>query len=145
MNGPFDMRAVVVCDDIRREQNGKALIIGVYGGDIVLPDLPATLTLAFYFVGKGRAPGHGTVEIRIQYLRGKDPMGMATATADVQSVPVGMNMALALPGIPFDFDRPTELIISVLVDGEWCEIDRKQVLVAQRPPASASEQSTLVR
>ena len=41
---PFTVRSAIVCDDIRREQNGKDILIGVYGGVIVVHDgFPASL------------------------------------------------------------------------------------------------------
>jgi hypothetical protein len=38
----------IVCDDIRREDNGKEIIIGVYSGSIVVPQFPATLLLSLW-------------------------------------------------------------------------------------------------
>jgi hypothetical protein len=138
MNAPLEIRSVVVCDDVRRESNGKALIIGAYVGDIVLPSVPLTLSLAFYFLGKGIEPGNGTVELRIEHTRSKEPMGLATARAVVHNVPAGTSTALVLPGIPFEFDQPTELLISVLEDGQWREIDRKKVLLSESSTGTTS-------
>jgi hypothetical protein len=33
----------IICDDVRREDNGKLIILGMYMGTIVLQQLPATL------------------------------------------------------------------------------------------------------
>lgn len=33
----------IVCDHVRKEDNGKHLIIGVYPNDILVPDFPATI------------------------------------------------------------------------------------------------------
>jgi hypothetical protein len=37
---------VLLCDDVRREDNGKFIIIGVYNNVIGIPELPATLVLS---------------------------------------------------------------------------------------------------
>jgi hypothetical protein len=36
----------IVCDDVRREDNGKLVLIGVYGGSILVPSFPATVVLS---------------------------------------------------------------------------------------------------
>lgn len=139
MSTPLNIRSVVVCDEVRREDNGKALIIGAYVGDIVLPKFPTRLPLAFYFIGTGTAPGRGSVELRIQYLRSKEPMGLASAKAEFQRAPIGTSMVLVLPGIPFEFDQPTELLISVLEGDQWREVERKKVILAVPSATSSSE------
>jgi hypothetical protein len=40
--------AVVVCDDVRHESNGKDIIIGVYGSDAIVPSYPALLRPSFW-------------------------------------------------------------------------------------------------
>jgi hypothetical protein len=45
---PFKVHAVVTCDDIRLEQNNKAILIGVYNGTIVVGGFPTDLRLAWW-------------------------------------------------------------------------------------------------
>ncbi|RUW98320.1 MAG: hypothetical protein EOS71_00390 [Mesorhizobium sp.] len=40
--------AVVFADDVRREVSGKDIIVGAFGGDIVVPALPAPVQLALW-------------------------------------------------------------------------------------------------
>lgn len=41
------------CDDIRMENTGKLMLIGVYGSEIIFPALPAQLSrLCVYFIAK---------------------------------------------------------------------------------------------
>ena len=40
------LRFGVLCDEIRREDNGKLIFIGVYGSNILVPAFPAALILA---------------------------------------------------------------------------------------------------
>lgn len=49
----------IVCDEVRREHNGKLIFIGVYGNDIFVPSYPATLRLAIVLAG------HSTVAAKI--------------------------------------------------------------------------------
>jgi len=37
---PPDCRFTILCDDVRREDNGKAIIIGAYLPDVVIPSIP---------------------------------------------------------------------------------------------------------
>ena len=36
---------IVICDDVRREDNGKHILVGVYGADIVPGALPGGIVL----------------------------------------------------------------------------------------------------
>jgi len=38
--------SAIFCDDIRREDNGKELLIGVYSGSLQVPILPAPVMLS---------------------------------------------------------------------------------------------------
>lgn len=43
MSLAIDIKSVVVCDDIRTEDNNKKLLIGVYTGAVIVNDIPAVL------------------------------------------------------------------------------------------------------
>jgi hypothetical protein len=45
---PFKVAAVVLCDDIRQEQNNKHILIGVYNGTIVVQEFPAQFQLSWW-------------------------------------------------------------------------------------------------
>jgi hypothetical protein len=40
------LRFGFICDDVRREDNGKLLFIGTYGSQILVPSFPATIVVA---------------------------------------------------------------------------------------------------
>lgn len=44
----FQIVSAVICDDIRREVNQKDILIGVYGADIIVSNLPFQIGLAFW-------------------------------------------------------------------------------------------------
>jgi hypothetical protein len=46
--GDIDILAVIACDDIRREHNGKEILIGVYAGEIVVPEPDAAIEATFW-------------------------------------------------------------------------------------------------
>lgn len=60
----------IVCDDVRREQNGKLIIIGVYGNDISVPSYPAALRLAVVLAG--HSTGSGKIPMKLRILQDSD-------------------------------------------------------------------------
>ena len=43
--GGARLKFAILCDDGRREDNGKIMLIGIYGANIVIPVFPANLSL----------------------------------------------------------------------------------------------------
>ena len=59
----------IVCDDVRKEDNGKILIIGMYMGVITVPQLPFILpSLTFFQVMDSDRPGHWAMKLKLQHL-----------------------------------------------------------------------------
>ena len=55
----------VVCEDIRQEANGKFVLIGTYASEILVPQFPANLNLAFWLPTEAISVGKVKVEIRV--------------------------------------------------------------------------------
>jgi len=46
---PVSIQATLICDDLRVEQSGKLILIGVYTPNIIVPQIPFTFPgLAFF-------------------------------------------------------------------------------------------------
>ncbi|SRR6266851_1506864 len=119
-----DVGCVIICDDVRREQNGKDILIGVYSSDIVVPSLPFGLNLALWFEYKAPVIGQNTIFVQISY--NGQPRGKFHATVEVTVQNVGM----AFPPFPLNSDSAGDLVIEYSRTGtEWTEIKRKRVLV----------------
>ena len=56
----------IICDDLRREDNGKLLIIGAYGGEILVSDLPAVLSLRILLGVYSSTTGSVPVSLKIK-------------------------------------------------------------------------------
>jgi len=67
MTASFNIRNALVCDDARREMNGKSILIGVYNDVIVLPQFPFIVVpkLVFYMVVNPLGNKFSTVEFRM--------------------------------------------------------------------------------
>jgi hypothetical protein len=74
--------AVILCDDIRQENNGKSFLIGVYGGGIGVPSLPLNFRSAWWIQVRG-AKGLHKFKFRItgphnaQLIAGEAEVNMA--------------------------------------------------------------------
>jgi len=59
----------LICDEVRREDNGKLLIIGLYLPDIVVPQLPFVLSSLTLFLSlESDTSGHAGFHLRLQRL-----------------------------------------------------------------------------
>jgi hypothetical protein len=55
----------IFCDDIRREFNGKDILIGVYSGGMILKQLPAPVAMAIWFCFERNESDFGQVPIEL--------------------------------------------------------------------------------
>jgi hypothetical protein len=59
----------LICDDIRREDNGKLMILGMYGPVVLVPQIPFTLpTMAFLVAVESDRLGQWGMKFRVQLL-----------------------------------------------------------------------------
>ena len=61
----IDAVNVVLCDDIRKENNAKDILIGVYSGDILVEKFPINLLLALWVQFKTKGKGVAERELRV--------------------------------------------------------------------------------
>jgi hypothetical protein len=63
--GALEVGAGIVCDEVRREDNGKLILIGVYPSNIVVAELPAVLVLWLVLKLEATEPVDATFEFRV--------------------------------------------------------------------------------
>ncbi len=56
---------VLLCDDARREDTGKDILIGVYCGDVIVGELPTNIIVCLWLLIETRTSGKVDKEIRI--------------------------------------------------------------------------------
>jgi hypothetical protein len=121
--------STIVCDDIRREINGKDILIGVYSGDIAVPQVPFQLQLAFWVEVSGDAGESEDLAFRLTYageLLAKFKLHTETTTTGFAALP--------LSGMQLVSDKLGDLVMEYSSDEEsWIEIKRKSVLQAPVP------------
>lgn len=71
-------RYVLICDEVRKEETGKFILIGVYTPDIHVPKVPATLQSLTFFVCIDM-PNPGEKKFAVEL---RPPSGKAIATGN---------------------------------------------------------------
>lgn len=131
--------AALICDDIRMEANGKAMLIGMYPGDILLNRMPAAISVAVWLNGRIQgAPGKFKIKI---YLGDKSDQSEDTAT-DLAPMQRGENgeFFLALNGIMLNITEPTTITVGIKKnEDDWIISTRKRILLAEANSPSSSE------
>jgi len=61
--------SVVICDDVRKEFNGKDMLIGVQGTPLIFPAFPANIKLGFWVQFSALKLGSFTLEARLKTSR----------------------------------------------------------------------------
>jgi len=60
---------IIVCDDVRREDNGKIILIGIYLPDMAVPQIPFAMpTLTFFLVLDSDRPGNFPFRMKLEHL-----------------------------------------------------------------------------
>jgi len=133
----------VVCDGIRREDNGKHILIGVYGAAIYVREFPADLALSFYVHVENPVAGPMEFEFRLVFddLNGQQTvLGSGSGTLDVKKpvppVTLEDGTDIALPGIPVAIDSPGRLTLEARgpTKGRWSTL--RSIRVDLAPKAS---------
>lgn len=130
----------IFCDDIRQENNGKYILIGVFGEDVVPPEMPARFPIGIW----ARIYGFGKGQHKFEFslvgpgARGKAQIGGILEIRD-ESEPA----ILAMAGLPIEVREVGHIKAMMRVDdGDEFEIGRIKVsLPPDATPPSEAEKS----
>jgi hypothetical protein len=129
--------SVIIADDIRREDNGKLIIIGVYPEGIASQVFPLQIILAMLF--QFQLEGDGPLEIEIE-MRGKESKKLFGILAKMEPLAplreAQRYTSLIFTGIPIKFDEPEDYsIVFKAPHGDWETI---RVFTTQRQTTDAT-------
>ncbi|AMN46398.1 hypothetical protein ACG33_04620 [Steroidobacter denitrificans] len=130
MSIPLEIREVLVCDDIRREDNGKAILIGVYVGDILVSAFPVNLRLSFWLQGRARKNARpGIAKFKIEVADQDEDAEPILVETKFDAPPTGMSDGvLIFAAVPLTVRQPGRLLISVDEgSNEWIELASKTI------------------
>lgn len=126
---------MLVCDDVRREDNGKEILIGVYSSDIRVAHFPTSLRLVFWMQIIVTTEGRVRFEFRII---GPNEVQLASAGVELEVPPqAGAMGTIPLGPIPLQVQSAGNLRLEIRdrPDGRWTELKRIPVLQAEAIPA----------
>jgi hypothetical protein len=140
----LQIESVLVCDDVRTEDNGKAILVGLYTGFIGLGHFPAKMKLRYWLVGKVQGFGNFRLDLRIAFKPEDESKEHPSTTLSIEGeitsrIDSPNEFQLATTGEPtFDFSGPGHLVLAARVNGE----EFKDVLVKpiQSYPMVSNEQ-----
>lgn len=128
-----EVSAVIVCDDVRKEFNGKDILIGVYSGTVNVSAYPTTLSAAFWIELETEGTGSVTCEFRIETPSGNPPIKVAF---DLDVAETG-TAVLVMGGVPLALERDGDIVISARIgDSNETVVKRKPVKRGSFPPSS---------
>lgn len=132
---------VLLCDHVILDIQNKHSAIGIYTGDIVVSDLPATLRLSLFMIFVPNREGENTIELEF-FLDGA-VAGNAVVTPSVQKA--GVSTPIALSDFEAIIVKDTRLSLSVKVNGReiGTVLDKKiyrrnELAASSSPPHEAA-------
>lgn len=124
--------SAILCDEIRREDNGKMIAIGIYGNRIFVGGFPATLRLSALLNVSFPNAGNHKLKVRLS-LGGEMKIEMAIE-AEVRWEGTDW---FPIPFEPVQFDKPTEITLSLELDnGKWKKFFAMPIETPTSPTAS---------
>ena len=134
---PIEFDAVIICEDVRQESNGKEILIGVYSGGVVAQNFPAHIALTVYLQFISRDKGKVQLDIRIML---NDQSILIDAQAELEILD-GTSGAFWLPPIPLVIPHAGELRVQARQQGKDFETIKRVVISAQRDASSTPSPS----
>jgi len=117
----------ILCDDVRREDNGKLIIIGAYASDIRVSSYPAVLRLSAVLALRSAEGGDDLLKIR-GLLAGKTIFESTDAVAI--SLPKGVTALSTVSGMPLTIEKDSTLDLQVRVgEGRYRSIRKIDILM----------------
>lgn len=134
------INAVIICDDIRKEANGKAILIGVFAADILVFKLPATIGLSFWFDCFTKEHAN-EFEAKITLTNKSDNSTNDLFNRKLQNnidnakpIGGGQSITFALLGLPVKVEQNSTLIVSARTansQSKWKELTRKDIILSE--------------
>src|SRR5437016_2130339 len=88
----ISQKSTIMCDEIRREDNGKLLLIGVYQDAMLSSQFPFVLPgLTFLMKLESDRPGSWSLRMRLQHLDSGEKLVEALGAITFQRPGPGMN------------------------------------------------------
>ena len=131
MPKPANIKFVLCCDDIRKEDNGKLIAIGIYGDYIILNRSPVKINLAFLMWASSQEAGDYSAKFNV-YLE-PTVESVASIGFDFNTKLPSERIQIALPAIQLNIGRNGAVVLKQIIDDKEVEIFRLPVQVKDAP------------
>lgn len=110
------LKYILHCDEIRQENNGKLILIGVYLPDMTIPQLPFVLgSLTFFIALESDRPGQFPVRFALQHLESGQMIAQGMGNIGFQKPGLGP-LVLPLRNVPLP--NAGTFVFSMTIDGQ---------------------------
>lgn len=125
----FKLVSALICDDVRREANGKFILIGAYSGDVRVNKFPAALALQLVLQTDASSAGEAPFEIRVR----DGEQQLAAGGGELKSIAPGPAL-VPLPAFPFFISQETTLHFEVKLENrEWEMVRALNIKLSSAP------------
>lgn len=128
MKSAFQPIHAILCDDIRQEDNGKGMLIGVISGDLLLKS-PWKVKAAFWIEGRMSDVGEPFVEFKTELLDSNGNVYLTGLTRNIEIKYDGEQSGIVMLHSLLDIEKSGELTLSLKSEGQWKEFFRKKILI----------------
>lgn len=125
-----DVSAVIICDDVRKENTGKDILIGVYSGTVNVPAYPTTFPAALWIEIEPEGIGIVRCEFAITTPSGNPPMKVGF-DLDVREPGTAV---FVMGGVPLTLERDGELVISATIGSDPERVVKRKPVKRVPPP-----------
>lgn len=127
----LNFKWAVICDDIRREDNGKQILIGVYSENIGIPSFPANIALSIWLQCIGSKAGEVPFDFRLLF----DGREISGGSGSINVPFPNKMLSVGIGGLFAQILSPGTLTFQIRQHGgRWQKI--KQIHVAQQGSAT---------
>ncbi len=106
--------SAVICDEVRREKDGKDIIIGAYGGDLLIDSFPLGLALSLWISLETSGTGVTAFDIRVV---NSDKKVLAGLSGEAMVEGFYERSSMFTPKFRFQVDKSTELRFQLRMGG----------------------------
>jgi hypothetical protein len=131
-----NFRHAILCEDIRKEDNGKLILIGVYLSKVVVPEFPINIFLAEYV--ELFSDDLGDHDIFFRFHIGKiTKKNKPLVLSGIVNVVEPGSIAINLPKQGMTIESETEFYLDLSFDNKnWVNILKKPIELRKAPTSS---------
>jgi Family of unknown function (DUF6941) len=136
--------AVIVCDDVRIENNGKHIVIGVFSESINVPQFPANIRVAQFLIFTTSGQGDASIDLQVRF-----PGASVFPTIHLEAHVAGpmkphQMQNVALPPVVIGIAEAGEMSVFYKIEDEdWRILRSVGVALAPSPGATPAASQTV--